>query len=66
MTFPENPAVLGHPSFHAHARTGTRCGRRAACDTGTVLSVRIGSSGRLAIPSGDRGGGQADRPSLDT
>ena len=32
--------------------TGTRCGRPCA-DTGTVLSVHLGSSGRLSIPAVD-------------
>jgi predicted TIM-barrel fold metal-dependent hydrolase len=50
MTFPENPAALGYPSFHDPYWNPLW---RAACDTGTVLSVHIGSSGRLAIPAVD-------------
>ncbi|MER5516520.1 amidohydrolase family protein [Streptomyces sp. NPDC002763] len=50
MTFPENPAALGYPSFHDPYWNPVW---QAACDTGTVLSVHIGSSGRLAIPAVD-------------
>src|SRR3984885_7251911 len=50
LTFTENPAALGYPSYHTdhwdplwHALT----------ETGTILNVHIGSSGRLAITAPD-------------
>ena len=50
LTFSENPAVMGYPSFHSEHWDPLW---RALCDTGTVLNVHIGSSGRLAIPAVD-------------
>jgi predicted TIM-barrel fold metal-dependent hydrolase len=50
LTFTENPAVLGYPSFHDPYWNPLWW---ALCDTNTVLSVHIGSSGRLAIPAVD-------------
>ncbi|MGW1754250.1 amidohydrolase family protein [Streptomyces mirabilis] len=50
LTFTENPAVLGYPSFHDPYWNPLW---RALSDTDTVLSVHIGSSGRLAIPAVD-------------
>lgn len=50
LTFTENPAVLGYPSFHSDYWNPLW---RALCDTNTVLSVHIGSSGRLTIPAVD-------------
>ncbi|KAF5991593.1 MULTISPECIES: amidohydrolase family protein [Streptomyces] len=50
LTFTENPAVLGYPSFHDPYWNPLW---RALSDTGTVLSVHIGSSGKLAIPAVD-------------
>jgi alkylation response protein AidB-like acyl-CoA dehydrogenase/predicted TIM-barrel fold metal-dependent hydrolase len=50
LTFTENPATLGYPSFHDPFWNPLG---RALCDTGTVLSVHIGSSGRLTIPAVD-------------
>ncbi|MFF8026775.1 amidohydrolase family protein [Streptomyces sp. NPDC007896] len=50
LTFTENPAVLGYPSFHDPYWNPLW---RALSDTNTVLSVHIGSSGRLAIPAVD-------------
>ena len=50
MTFTENPATLGYPSFHdAHWDPLWR----ALSDTGTVLSVHLGSSGRLTMTAKD-------------
>jgi predicted TIM-barrel fold metal-dependent hydrolase len=50
LTFSENPAALGYPSFHdAHWNPLWE----ALVDTNTVLSVHIGSSGRLSIPAVD-------------
>jgi predicted TIM-barrel fold metal-dependent hydrolase len=50
LTFTENPAALGYPSFHDEFWNPLW---RALVDTGTVLSVHIGSSGRLTIPAVD-------------
>ncbi len=50
LTFSENPAVMGYPSFHDENWTPLW---RALCDTNTVMSVHIGSSGRLSIPAVD-------------
>ncbi|MCX4459578.1 amidohydrolase [Streptomyces sp. NBC_01728] len=50
LTFTENPAVLGYPSFHDPYWNPLW---RALSDTATVLSVHIGSSGKLAIPAVD-------------
>jgi predicted TIM-barrel fold metal-dependent hydrolase len=50
LTFTENPAALGYPSFHDEYWDPLW---RALCDTGTVLSIHLGSSGRLTIPAVD-------------
>jgi len=50
LTFSENPAALGYPSFHDDYWTPLW---KALVDTDTVLSVHIGSSGRLSIPAAD-------------
>jgi predicted TIM-barrel fold metal-dependent hydrolase len=50
LSFTENPAALGYPSFHDDYWDPVW---RACCDTGTVLSVHLGSSGRLSIPAVD-------------
>ena len=50
LTFSENPAALGYPSFHDPYWDPMW---RALVDTDTVLSVHIGSSGRLSIPAED-------------
>ncbi|WP_405735423.1 amidohydrolase [Streptomyces sp. NBC_01537] len=50
LTFTENPAVLGYPSFHDPYWNPLW---KALSDTGTVMSVHIGSSGKLAIPAVD-------------
>lgn len=50
LTFSENPAAMGYPSFHDDHWTPLW---EALSETGTVLSVHIGSSGRLAVPSPD-------------
>jgi len=52
LTFTENPAALGYPSFHDEYWNPLW---RALCDTDTVMSVHIGSSGRLSIPAGRLG-----------
>ena len=48
LSFTENPAALGYPSFHDDYWDPVW---RACCDTGTVLSIHLGSSGRLSIPA---------------
>jgi predicted TIM-barrel fold metal-dependent hydrolase len=50
LSFTENPAALGYPSFHDAYWDPVW---EACCDTGTVLSVHLGSSGRLSIPAAD-------------
>jgi len=50
VTFTENPATLGYPSFHSDHWDPLW---RACCDTGTVLSIHLGSSGRLAVTAPD-------------
>lgn len=50
LTFTENPAALGYPSFHDEYWNPLR---KALVDTDTVLSIHIGSSGKLSIPSTD-------------
>ncbi|MET9214206.1 MULTISPECIES: amidohydrolase family protein [unclassified Nocardia] len=50
LTFSENPAALGYPSFHDPYWNPLW---KALVDTDTVLSVHIGSSGRLSIPAVD-------------
>jgi predicted TIM-barrel fold metal-dependent hydrolase len=50
LSFTENPAALGYPSFHDEYWDPVW---RACCDTGTVLSIHLGSSGKLSIPAAD-------------
>ena len=50
LSFTENPAALGSPSFHDEYWDPVWA---ACCDTGTVLSIHLGSSGRLSIPAID-------------
>ncbi|WP_216906012.1 amidohydrolase family protein [Nocardia noduli] len=50
LTFTENPAALGYPSFHDDYWAPLW---RALVETDTVMSVHIGSSGRLSIPAPD-------------
>jgi len=50
LTFSENPAVLGYPSFHDDYWTPLW---KALVDTDTVMNVHIGSSGRLAVTAPD-------------
>jgi predicted TIM-barrel fold metal-dependent hydrolase len=46
MTFTENPATLGYPSFHdAHWDPLWQ----AACDEDVVISIHLGSSGQLTV-----------------
>ena len=46
MTFTENPATLGYPSFHDASWDPVW---RAACDENIVISIHLGSSGQLAV-----------------
>lgn len=50
LTFTENPATLGHPSFHD---TYWDPLWRALVDTDTVMSIHLGSSGQLAFTAAD-------------
>ncbi|MEE6139543.1 amidohydrolase family protein [Mycobacterium sp. 050128] len=50
LTFSENPAVLGYPSFHDSYWDPLW---KALCDTETVMNVHIGSSGKLAVTAAD-------------
>ncbi|MCV7023114.1 amidohydrolase family protein, partial [Mycolicibacterium novocastrense] len=51
LTFTENPAAMGYPSFHDFEHWKPMWD--ALVDTETVLNVHIGSSGRLAITAPD-------------
>src|SRR4051794_39985358 len=50
VTFTENPATLGYPSFHAAHwdPLWTAC-----CDHSVVVSIHLGSSGKLAVTAPD-------------
>ena len=50
LTFTENPAALGYPSFHTDHWDPFW---KAWCDTDTVMNMHIGSSGQLAITAPD-------------
>jgi predicted TIM-barrel fold metal-dependent hydrolase len=50
ITFTENPATLGYPSFHDPYWDPLW---KALCDEDVVLSIHLGSSGKLAITSPD-------------
>jgi len=50
VTFTENPATLGYPSFHDDYWDPLW---RACSDEGVVLSIHLGSSGRLAVTAPD-------------
>jgi predicted TIM-barrel fold metal-dependent hydrolase len=50
VTFTENPATLGYPSFHD---TYWDPFWKAVCDEDVVLSVHLGSSGKLAVTAPD-------------
>jgi predicted TIM-barrel fold metal-dependent hydrolase len=50
LTFSENPAFVGQPSFHSDYWDPVW---KACSDTGTVLSVHIGSSGKMTVPAID-------------
>ncbi|HEY3701217.1 MAG TPA: amidohydrolase family protein, partial [Acidimicrobiales bacterium] len=50
LTFTENPATLGFPSFHDPAWDPLW---GALCDEGVVLSIHLGSSGSLTVTSPD-------------
>jgi predicted TIM-barrel fold metal-dependent hydrolase len=50
LTFTENPAMLGFPSFHDRLWDPLW---RALCDEGVVLSIHLGSSGTLTVTSPD-------------
>jgi predicted TIM-barrel fold metal-dependent hydrolase len=46
LTFTENPATLGYPSFHDEHWDPLW---RAVCDENVVVSVHLGSSGQLSV-----------------
>jgi predicted TIM-barrel fold metal-dependent hydrolase len=50
LTFTENPSTLGYPSFHSDYWDPLW---KALCDTNTVLSIHLGSSGQLAVTAPD-------------
>src|SRR6202043_3246220 len=50
LTFTENPAAMGYPSFHNEYWNPLW---KALCDTNTVMNLHIGLSGRLAITAPD-------------
>ena len=50
LTFTENPATLGYPSFHSDTWDPLW---QAMCDEGVVLSIHLGSSGQLAVTAPD-------------
>ncbi|CAO5258692.1 amidohydrolase family protein [Frankia sp. AgKG'84/4] len=50
LTFTENPATLGYPSFHDAYWDPLW---RALSDTGVVLSIHLGSSGKLSVTAPD-------------
>ena len=50
ITFTENPATLGYPSFHAEHWDPLW---KAVCDEGVVVSIHLGSSGQLSVTAPD-------------
>ena len=50
ITFTENPAALGYPSFHDEYWDPMW---RALVDEGTILNIHLGSSGQLAVTAPD-------------
>jgi predicted TIM-barrel fold metal-dependent hydrolase len=50
LTFTENPAALGYPSFHTDHWDPLW---RALVETDTVLSIHLGSSGQLTVTAPD-------------
>lgn len=50
VTFTENPATLGYPSFHSDSWDPFW---KALCDNDVVLSIHLGSSGQLAVTAPD-------------
>ena len=50
ITFTENPATLGYPSFHSDHWDPLW---RAVVDEGVVISIHLGSSGQLAVTAPD-------------
>jgi predicted TIM-barrel fold metal-dependent hydrolase len=50
ITFTENPATLGYPSFHSDHWDPLW---QAVVDEGVVVSIHLGSSGQLAVTAAD-------------
>ncbi len=50
ITFTENPATLGYPSFHNEHWDPLW---QAACDEGVTISIHLGSSGQILVTAAD-------------
>jgi len=50
LTFTENPATLGYPSFHSEHWDPLW---RAVCEENVVVSIHLGSSGKLSMTAPD-------------
>jgi predicted TIM-barrel fold metal-dependent hydrolase len=50
ITFTENPATLGYPSFHSQHWDPLW---QAVCDENVVVSIHLGSSGQITVTSPD-------------
>ena len=50
LTFTENPATLGYPSFHSEHWDPLW---QAVCDENVVVSIHLGSSGQLSVTAPD-------------
>jgi predicted TIM-barrel fold metal-dependent hydrolase len=50
ITFTENPATLGYPSFHSEHWDPLW---QAVCDENVVVSIHLGSSGKLSVTAPD-------------
>ncbi|MEX0663370.1 MAG: amidohydrolase family protein [Acidimicrobiia bacterium] len=50
LTFTENPAALGYPSFHSDHWDPMF---KALVEEGTILNIHLGSSGKLAVTAPD-------------
>jgi predicted TIM-barrel fold metal-dependent hydrolase len=50
ITFTENPATLGYPSFHSEHWDPLW---QAVCDENVVVSIHLGSSGQITVTSPD-------------
>ena len=62
LTFTENPAAMGYPSFHNEYWNPLW---KALCDTNTVMNVHIGSSGQAGDHGARCADGRDDHPAAD-